>query len=255
MTATRTAETSADDERRSGVRLSDLHISVSFTRLRLDAEACETLGRHVKELTIGVWSAADGADKEELRGELDCFLFDAIGADRLDESLWPEADYVGESREFYEFLFTSSDFVRAKLLHRIAPSLYSADDEDDDDGELYNVLCVEGGWWAYRPEVLAHLLERLRCAVRFHFVCVDMAHVRTTKCKKWRKERPPTTPMSLPAPFKKVAWNEITDPAHLVGSARDRFFWIAALYEGDSLPQMSDDERVQLGAVRSKRPS
>jgi hypothetical protein len=234
-------------ENESGVRLRDVSISVSFPEMRIDTEAEH--GRYVRAVNVTVYTEDDD-DGRTVLGYLECLLFDAESADADEKTMWSEADSDSESAEFHEFLFSRLDFIRGRILHRISPEDYVDDDDAEmcDSWELCNVLAVNGGWWVCRPDVLAHVIRHLLRSIKFSFVCIDTAHIRTVRCIDWRSVDAPKTPIRLCEPFKKIVWSET---ANLADGLQDRFFWIAALF-GDrecDLPEMCDDERVQIGAL------
>ena len=233
-----------DERRRSYARLIDLAVSVEFPALMLDSGDREELGRYVQKLTVEVYWHDDTQECITL-GHLECFLFDAVGADRDEESMWPEADYEGDPCEFYEFLFQHGvEWMRNGLMHYLQPDDYEDDEEELTD--ICNVLCVSRGWWACRPDVLVHVIGRLRRTLGFSFACVDAKYVGANAHHK--DGAPSPKPMELPLPFRKAVWGETLDPERLVEDARDRFFWVAPLWGDaeDLIPQVGDEELVQL---------
>lgn len=230
----------------SPLQLSDLQVTIHVPQLRLDLDSGDGLSKNVRELIVDV-NSSDGVPL----GHVECFLFDAVSADRDEETLFDEADSDSESCEFYEFLFSDLEFIRGRLLHRVLPSAFTDDDDDDENWELCNVLCVNGGWWLLRPEALTHLISRLQRTLNFSFACVDTAYLRTIRCDEWREAPKPLRLLELPSPFKQVVWSETVPSGRLTEGNEERFFWIAALFENaEEIDEMSDNEGVQIGAVR-----
>jgi hypothetical protein len=210
----------------------DIHMAIKFSGVQLDELDEPTHGYHVQTLDLEFFGYDDKNNEERPIGSLECFLFDVVGAssDEKGSSLFEEADAESESMEFYEFLFYE-DLIRGRLLHRLNPEHYEND--DDEEFEVSNVLCVSGGWWGCTQEVLMRAISRAARVLRFDYVCVDSACIRLGSSKmNWRDRKPPNEDgMKLPEPFIKVIWKELVPEEHLTHP--DRWFYFGQVPEDE----------------------
>ena len=183
------------------MRIDDLEMSISFSPKTL-SRSRDFADRVFSRMEVVVTDIATDVEKEV--GCLECFLLDVVSADRYDDDIQVACDEEdAEVSTFACFSLTMTGLVRGKLLAYLDGT--PASQADDDDIDVANVLCVNGGWFTLAPEVLSHVIARLRETIRFDYVIVDAPYVSQERVEDWRTNKI-RSDLRMPPPFVDVVW-------------------------------------------------